>query len=27
LNSGDLTHVDFMVARILDDLIFADGFE
>jgi len=27
LNSVDSTHIDFMVARILDDLIFADGFE
>jgi len=27
LNSVDNTHIDFVVARILDDLIFADGFE
>jgi uncharacterized delta-60 repeat protein len=26
LNSVDLTHIDLMVARIIDDLIFADGF-
>jgi uncharacterized delta-60 repeat protein len=27
LNTGDVDHIDFMVARILDELIFADGFE
>jgi uncharacterized delta-60 repeat protein len=27
LNSVDLDHIDFMVARITDDLIFADSFE
>ncbi|HEU4664518.1 MAG TPA: delta-60 repeat domain-containing protein [Dokdonella sp.] len=27
LNSIDLTHIDFVVARITDDVIFADSFE
>jgi len=27
LNRVDMTHIDFIVARILDDLIFADGYE
>ena len=27
LNSVDITHIDFIVARITDDLIFADSFE
>jgi len=27
LNSVDITHIDFVVARITDDLIFADSFE
>ena len=27
LNTVDTSHIDFVVARILDDLIFADGFD
>jgi hypothetical protein len=27
LNSVDINHIDFVVARITDDLIFADSFE
>lgn len=27
LNTGDINHIDFVVARITDDLIFADSFE